>query len=114
MLIGNKTLFGVVSVEIKLCLKHVEDLSVDRYFVLAYDKTHTGKSFFGFRRYKIVPLVISDVLNFKSVVGVSVHDILHQICGIFGDKARNLEVAFENLLVQIGCVWILKWKVTTD
>ena len=59
-----------------------------------------------------VPRMVFYVLNFVALLRVDLHDMLHQVFGLFVDVARYQILARENLLVEFVSVRVFKGQVT--
>ena len=60
-----------------------------------------------------VPFMVSNVVNGKSFDGISIEDFLDEFFWRLGYKSWYQIIAIQNLFVQLACIWVLEWKIST-
>ena len=83
------------------------DLLEDGNFIFAH--YHTLELIL---RHLRVPRMRLDVMYFVALLGVDLHDMLHEVLRLLLDIARYQILAGENFLVQLVRVCVLKRQVT--
>lgn len=61
-----------------------------------------------------VPSMLPNVSNSMSLLWVSVQNTAHHVSGVLRDELRDLEVATQDLLIQVARVRVFKWQVAAD
>ena len=104
----EQTLLGVVPFESVLLFQQTQDLPAH------WDHVHSDYQPLLRRRrcvHLVEPTVSADVRHCVPLHWVRAQDALEEVNGVFRYEFRNLEVAFEDLLVQVGGVRVFKGQV---
>ena len=55
--------------------------------------------------------MLPDLCDSKPLLGIDLHDVLHQVFSLFINIARHKILARENLLVELIRVWVFEWQI---
>jgi hypothetical protein len=59
------------------------------------------------------PGMPSNISDRKTIIRISVKNLLYQIFTLITHKLRDLIVSVQDLLIQVRCLGIFKWKIST-
>ena len=57
--------------------------------------------------------MFSNVRHSVPLLRVRIENAFHHVSCVLGDELGDLEISRQDLLVEVACVCILKWKVAT-
>lgn len=92
-------------------------MSFQIFYLFRNDWNTIFTNYYTFHFYRTnfgVPIVISNILNFKPLCWVSVQNFLNKVFVLCRYEAWDQKVTSKNLFVQLICIWIFKRQITTS
>jgi len=91
----------------KMFFKALQLIRYDWNTVFAnYDAVHLDRPYFA------VPVVRSNILDRKPLIGLCLQNFLDKVFVVLGDKPRNQIVAGKDLFVKLVCIRIFERQIT--
>ena len=63
---------------------------------------------------KLVPWMLLKSLNIDTFGGIGHENLLNDVLGIVREELWKRVISIHDLLVQVGCLLILKWQVPAE